>query len=126
MLYLIALLQEEEKKVVLICRTFLSSFLLLSVMLLSIKIAYATNASDELKLVNEELYLFSDTSGNSTIADAIVKFQDEQFISNSEAKVSFGFTQATLWAVLPVTNQSQSDNNLIIQIDNSLFKMTNY
>jgi len=100
-------------------RAVVNTVIILSVMLASVASAYTSESNTDITLVNEQLYLLSDPSGDLTISEAITSFQTQQFSPNNKTQVSFGFTQDTLWTVLPVTNESASNNKLVIKIDNA-------
>ncbi len=73
----------------------------------------------KITLVNDQLYLFSEHSNKLSIDDAISAFHAQKFSLNSKTQVSFGFTDDTIWAVLPVTNDQNTINKLVIKIDNA-------
>jgi len=93
--------------------------IILSAMLAGTASAYTSESNTDITLVNKQLYLLTDASGELTISDAITAFQMQQYSPNTQTQVSFGFTHDTLWAVLPVTNESERDNKLVIKIDNA-------
>jgi diguanylate cyclase (GGDEF)-like protein len=100
-------------------RAVINIVIILNAMLASIAVAYTSQPNTDITLVNEQLYLLSDPSSDFTISEAITAFQTQQFSPNNKTQVSFGFTQDTLWAVLPFTNESESNNKLVIKIDNA-------
>ncbi|MDT0629160.1 diguanylate cyclase [Alteromonas sp. W364] len=100
-------------------RTVIIFIIISSAMLAGEVSAHTNEINTDIKLVNEQLHLFSDASSEMTINEAIIAFQKQQFSHNSETQVSFGFTQDTLWAVLPVINTSKNDDSLVIKIDNA-------
>lgn len=100
-------------------RAFINIVVIFSATLASAASAYASESNTDITLVNEQLYLLSDSAGDLTISQAIKAFQMQQFSPNHKTQVSFGFTHDTLWAMLPVKNESESDNNLVIKIDNA-------
>jgi len=100
-------------------RAVINIVIILGAALASAASAYTSESNTDITLVNEHLYLLSDTTGDLTIGEAIKAFQTQQFSPNNKTQVSFGFTNDTLWAMLPFTNESESDNNLVIKIDNA-------
>lgn len=100
-------------------RAFINIVIILSATLASAASAYTIESNNDITLVNEHLYLLSDTTGDLTISEAIKAFQAQQFSPNKKTQVSFGFTHKTLWAMLPVTNESENDKDLVIKIDNA-------
>ena len=100
-------------------RAVINIVIILGAALASAASAYTSESNTDITLVNEHLYLLSDTTGDLTIGEAIKAFQTQRFSPNNQTQVSFGFTNDTLWAILPFTNESESDNNLVIKIDNA-------
>lgn len=86
---------------------------------MSVGKACANESSSGIELVNEQLYLVSDATGDLTISDAVRAFENQQFSRNRQAQVSFGFTHKTLWAVLQINNESNDAYTQVVKIDNA-------
>ncbi|MGX5173879.1 diguanylate cyclase [Aliikangiella sp. IMCC44653] len=70
-------------------------------------------------IVNSELFLYEDTNNAESVETILSKFNTQQLSKNTASKVSFGFTTSTIWAVLPVTNNTADIQSRIVQIDNA-------
>ncbi len=82
-------------------------------------IANTSSSEHQIQLVNDQLYLLKDKSSNLNPQNAFQAYQRNEFKKNTENKVSFGFTQSTIWAVLPFENASQIAVQNVIKIDNA-------
>ena len=82
-------------------------------------IAEAAATEQPISLVNDRLFLLNDLHSSLNPDQAFAAFKEKEFSQNSQNKVSFGFTQSTIWAVLPVENITEQPWKNIIKIDNA-------
>lgn len=73
----------------------------------------------EIELINSELFLLEEPNPALKVNDVFTKFQQGLFSKNETNKVSFGFTDNTIWAVLPIKNLTNKVSPLVLKIDNA-------
>ncbi len=71
------------------------------------------------ELVNSELYIFKDDSHALNVDDVLANFHSGKIVKNNENKVSLGFTNSVVWAVLPIKNQTDNPESLVLKVDNA-------
>ncbi|GAB3003084.1 sensor domain-containing diguanylate cyclase [Psychrosphaera aestuarii] len=84
-----------------------------------VSIAKSTPLNTKLELVNSELFMLEDPKRFMNVDDAFAKFKRGDFVKNDDNRVSFGFTNSIVWAVLPVTNSTDKVKPLVVKIDNA-------
>ena len=94
-------------------------WLVLLVVLSNVAVAKTLSTITDTELVNSELYLLKDHKQLLSIDEAFTEFKLGSFSKNDKNQVSFGFTDSTIWAVLPVTNSTDNAEPLIVKIDNA-------
>ena len=63
-------------------------------------------------LLNNRLFLYQSGNEITSAAQAIAAFKQGKFSQNTAGQVSFGFTNAVLWAVLPVNVNTVSNSQI--------------
>ncbi|WP_370300398.1 diguanylate cyclase [Rheinheimera baltica] len=84
-----------------------------------VAMADAPSPDSQITLVNNRLFLLDDVKSSLNPQQAFTAFKHNEFTQNSQNKVSFGFTQNTIWAVLPVENSADVPLPSVIKIDNA-------
>lgn len=102
------------------CQMLCRASLLFLVCLWSIFAIADTAPSDtKITLVNDRLFLLDDPTSSLNPQQAFTAYKQDEFTQNTHNKVSFGFTQSTIWAVLPVENDTDGPLQNVIKIDNA-------
>ena len=70
-------------------------------------------------LVNDRLFLLEDQTSHLNPQQAFAAYKQGAFTQNIHNKVSLGFTQSTIWAVLPIENITDGPLQRVIKIDNA-------
>jgi len=80
-----------------------------------------SSSDDHRSLVNNKLFLSKPDNTITTAQQALMVFNEGEFIENTANRVSFGFTEEVLWAVLPIQADTTTDGGLssVIEIDNA-------
>ena len=80
-----------------------------------------SSSDDHRSLVNNKLFLSKPDNTITTAQQALMAFNEGEFIENTANRVSFGFTEEVLWAVLPIQADTTTDEGLssVIEIDNA-------
>ncbi len=100
-------------------RCFIAMIVLLCAAMTSVANVHSHESQNHIKLVNNQLSLLFDSTNKITISEAIGAYKNQAFIPNEKAQVSFGFTDDTIWAMLPINNESRATFTQIIKIDNA-------
>ena len=82
-------------------------------------IADTPSPDPQITLINNRLFLLDDPKSCLNPQEAFAAYKHKEFVQNSENKVSFGFTQSTIWAVLPIENVTEGPLQRVIKIDNA-------
>lgn len=98
---------------------FRASFLFIFCTWSIFSIADTPTSEPQIQLVNDQLYLLEDPKSSLSPQQAFTAYKLNEFSQNSQNKVSFGFTQSTIWAVLPIENMTDGPLRRIIKIDNA-------
>ncbi|SEK41864.1 diguanylate cyclase (GGDEF) domain-containing protein [Colwellia chukchiensis] len=98
------------------CRT---SFLFLFLAWSMLAKAELASVNSPISLVNERLFLLDDENSSLSPEQAFALFKRQEFSNNIKNKVSFGFTQSTIWAVLPFNNDTAQWQSKVLKIDNA-------
>ncbi|MDP5034937.1 MAG: sensor domain-containing diguanylate cyclase [Alishewanella sp.] len=102
------------------CQMLIRATLLVVLCLWSLLATADTALTDtEIALVNERLFLLDDPKSSLTPQQAFAAYKRNEFTQNTQNKVSFGFTQSTIWAVLTVENVTDAPLQGVIKIDNA-------
>ncbi|WP_420933845.1 diguanylate cyclase [Alteromonas sp. A081] len=85
------------------------------------KLLFVSPSDDHRSLVNNKLFLSQPDNTITNAQQALAAFNEDKFIKNTANKVSFGFTDEILWAVLPIQTDTTKDGGLsaVIEIDNA-------
>ena len=85
------------------------------------KFVVISPSDDHRSLVNSKLFLSKPDNTITTAQQALRAFNGGEFIENTANRVSFGFTEEVLWAVLPIQADTTRDCGLssVIEIDNA-------
>ncbi len=81
--------------------------------------ADAPLSKPQIQLVNDQLFLLEDAKSSLSAQAAFEAYKNNEFTKNIQNKISFGFTQSTIWAVLPFENASEIPVQNVIKIDNA-------
>ncbi|MAD75278.1 MAG: diguanylate cyclase [Rheinheimera sp.] len=65
------------------------------------------------------MFLLEDAKSSLSAQAAFEAYKNNEFTKNIQNKISFGFTQSTIWAVLPFENASEIPVQNVIKIDNA-------
>ena len=85
------------------------------------KFVLIPSSNDYRALVNNNLFLSKPGNKITTAQQALTAFNEGKFIENTANRVSFGFTEEVLWAVLPIQTDPAAEDGLssVIEIDNA-------
>ena len=96
---------------------------LLAILLTNWVTCYATalelNQHDNMRLINDSLYALESDELGLTPVQVLQKFRKGQLRRNDANQVSYGFTEKSIWYVLPVSNDSKQSYSRLIRIDNA-------
>ena len=112
-------LNETLNKLRTIYQSVITIWLVLFVMFSSVSVAKSIPLNTQIALVNSELFILKDPKLLLDVDDAFARFRLGDFVKNHDNKVSFGFTNSAVWAVLPIKNTSDSSVPLILKVDNA-------
>jgi diguanylate cyclase (GGDEF)-like protein len=82
-------------------------------------IADTPSSAPQITLVNDRLFLLDDPKSSLNPQQAFATYKQKEFTQNIQNIVSFGFTQSTIWAVLPFENVTDGPLHSVIKIDNA-------
>ncbi|MDA8622212.1 sensor domain-containing diguanylate cyclase [Psychrosphaera sp.] len=107
------------KKSNLIYKSIFSLWLVLLVIYSGVSTADSISTNNSLELVNSDLFILKDDSHLFAAEEVFAKFKQGELPKNTQSQVSFGFTDSVVWALLPITNDTNTPKSLILKIDNA-------
>lgn len=81
---------------------FFAGFVVISILLCKLAHAKSIDPSGGMQLVNDKLWMLQESGSALTAEEVMAKYEGRLLTKNTVGQVSYGFTNNTIWGVLPV------------------------
>ncbi len=81
---------------------FFAGFVVFSILLCKLAHAKSIDRSGGMQLVNDKLWMLQESGSALSAEEVMAKYEGRLLTKNTLGQVSYGFTNNTIWGVLPV------------------------